>query len=135
MKTSPVSFGSIMVFTINDEKPKANTGDMVKTSFRFNSDLSSFYVLESRKFDEVQIDGSVHNAAPSFCKMLDKRYEHLLPKGSNKVILTEADFFVNSNELQKRYFVTASRDKDEKYIQRILGHGFYLFAAKFYEKE
>ncbi len=135
MKTSPVSFGSLMAFTINDKKPKENAGNMVKTAFIFNYNLSDDYVLEQVKYQGIPIDSSVNNAVPGFCKFLDEQYKNYFKKNSKKVIMTEADFYVNSNEIQKRYFLTASNDKKEKHIQSILGSGFTLFVAKFYDKK
>lgn len=135
MRTSPVSFGSIMVFTINDGKPKADTGDMIRTAFKYNYDLAEFKLLDTIQYTGEEIDGSVYNAAPSFAQLLDKKYRDLVPKGSNKVVLTEADFYVNPREKQKRYFITANSDREESRLQRILGQGMFLFAAKFYDKK
>lgn len=135
MKTSPVSFGSIMVFTLNDGKPKANTADMVRTSFQYNYDLSDYQLIKTVKYDGEQIDGTVYNSTPSFAKLLDKQYKDLLPKGSKKVILTEADFYINAKNMQKKYFLTAATEDDEAEIHKILGKGIALFAAKFYDKK
>ena len=134
MKNAPVSFGTIMVFTTDDKKPKENTRKMIETSFGFNYNLNDYFKLETKEYLAEPIDASIYNAAPSFCKFLDKRYKNSFDKNSNKVILTEADFYVNSKEKQKRYFLTAKTNLMETYIQHIIGCGFTIFAAKFYDK-
>ena len=131
MNLSPVSFGSTMVFTINDGKPKASVPALVKTAFKNNPELEDYILSDTFKYTEEKIDGTVHNAAPNFAEFLDKKYKELLPKGSNKVILTEAEFYVNPKETQKRYFITASNNEQESQIHKILSQGITLFSAKF----
>lgn len=120
MKTSPVSFGSLMCFTIDDDKPKAPVTDMVKMAFLCNDKLMNYNLDKDVWIHKEKVDGIDHNAAADFCKLLDMKYRQLLPKGSNRVILTEADFYVNSKDTEKRYFITAPTAKDEKFILRTL---------------
>lgn len=135
MKTSPVSFGSLMCFTINDGKPKASIPSMLNIAFSCNPKLSG-YNLEKDvvQFNEGAVDGTVHNAAADFCEKLDKKYKDMLPKGSNKVIITEADFYVNPRTTEKRYFLTAPCADDENKILKALGVSNNFYTAKFREK-
>ncbi|MCD7779187.1 MAG: hypothetical protein LUH05_00755 [Candidatus Gastranaerophilales bacterium] len=127
---APVSFGSIHVFTINDGKPKAGIPSLMNMSFNNNSNLKRYNLTDMRKYDE-KIDGTVHNAAKNFAEKLDKEYLNELPKGSRKVILTEADFYVNPRETQKRYFLTAATDADEERIHKILSKSSIFYAARY----
>ena len=131
MKTSPVSFGSILVFTLNDGKPKASVPDMVNISFQNNPLLADYNLLDTFQYKGEEIDGTVHNAAPNFAELLDKKYKDKLPDGSKNVILTEADFYVNPRKTEKRYFITAATNEDETKIHKALSKGITLFAAKF----
>ena len=135
MKTSPVSFGSLMCFTINDGKPKASVPEMVNMAFMCNPKLSGYNLdKDVIEFKTEIIDGTVHNAAADFCEKLDKLYKKMLPKGSNRVVLTEAEFYVNPRETQKRYFLTAPTAEDETKILRTLGVSNDFYTAKFREK-
>lgn len=121
MKTSPVSFGSLMCFTLKNNKPKAPVTDMVKMAFMCNEKLANYDINEDVLVHDEKVKGYVHNAAADFCDVLDLKYRsQLLPKGSNKVVLTEADFYVNSKDTEKKYFITAPTPKDEDIILRAL---------------
>ena len=135
MKSSPVSFGSLMCFTINDGKPKASIPSMLNIAFACNPKLSG-YQLEKDvvQFGGDAVDGTVHNAAADFCEKLDNLYKGMLPKGSNKVIITEADFYVNPRTTEKRYFLTAPSGDDENKILKALGVSNNFYTAKFREK-
>ena len=135
MKTSPVSFGSLMCFTIDDGKPKASIPSMLNIAFVCNSKLSGYKLdKDVVQFKGETVDGTVHNAAADFCEKLDKLYKNLLPKGSNKVLITEADFYVNPRDTEKRYFITAPTADDENKILKALGSSNNFYTAKFREK-
>ena len=131
MKTTPVSFGSLMVFTIKDDKPKAPVPALIKTTFDNNPDLFRYNLSDIVKFEEGIIDGSVHNAAPKFCEFLDKKYKNFLRKNPKNVIFTEANFRVNPFDTEKRYFITAASDADEDKIHKTLSKGITIYSAKF----
>lgn len=121
MKTSPVSFGSLMCFTLKNNKPKAPVTDMVKMAFMCNDKLANYDLCDDVLVHEEKVKGYVHNAAADFCDVLDMKYRgNVLPKGSNRVVLTEADFYVNSGNTEKKYFITAPTPKDEDIILRAL---------------
>lgn len=130
MSIRPVSFGSLMVFTLNDGKPKADVPTLVKTAFNNNEQLREYSLKDGFKHEE-QIDGTVHNASKNFARTLDKKYQKQLPKGSKQVNLTEADFSVNPRETQKRYFLTASTKEEENALLKILSQGSTLYVAQF----
>ena len=134
MKTSPVSFGSILTFTINDGLPKADIKDMVKISFENNSDLFEYNLIED-KYDENIIDNTIRDASANFAMFLDRLYQDRLPKGSKDVIFTEVEFMNNRKKIEKHYYLTAATGKDESKINKILGQGTTMFSAKFYNKK
>lgn len=135
MKTSPVSFGSLMCFTINDGKPKASVPEMINLSFAMNSKLSGYDLqTDVIDFKGEPVDGTVHNAAADFCEKLDKLYKQMLPKGSNKVVITQADFYVNPRDTEKRYFITAPTADDENKILKALGPSNNFYTVKLREK-
>lgn len=129
----PVSFGSLMVFTINDNRPKADVPTLMNISFNNNPSLKDYNLTDTVSFSE-KIDGTVHNASSDFAKNLDKLYKSELPKGSKNVILTEVDFYVNPRETEKRYFLTAATDDDESKIHNILSKSNVFYSAKFNRK-
>lgn len=130
MSIRPVSFGSLMVFTLNDGKPKADVPTLVKTAFNNNEQLSEYHLKDGFKYEE-KIDGTIHNASKNFAHTLDKRYQKHLPKGGKQVNLTEADFSVTPRETQKRYFLTASTREEETALLKILSQGSTLYVAQF----
>lgn len=130
MNIRPVSFGSLMVFTLNDNKPRADVPSLVKTSFHNNKKLKHYKLAEMEVYDE-KIDGTVHNAARNFAEKLDKLYERDLPKGSKKVRFTEVEFYVNPRDTQKRYFLTAATNDDEKKLHEILSQSSVFYTARF----
>ncbi len=133
MNIRPVSFGSLMVFTLNDNKPKADIPTLMKTSFNNNKQLKQYTLTDTVCFSE-KIDGTVHNAAKNFAENLDRLYKKELPKGSKRVKLTEVDFYVNPRETQKRYFLTAATNDDENKIHEILSQSSVFYTAKFNNK-
>ena len=50
MKTSPVSFRSLMCFTIDNGQPKLAIPEMIQTAFTYNDKLSG-YTLEKDIFE------------------------------------------------------------------------------------
>ena len=134
MKSSPVSFGSLMVFTIKDNKPKATIPVLMKASFSNNPKLTKYNLQDTFHHSE-KIDGTVHNAAKKFAAQLDVQYKNRLPKGSSKVILTEADFYVNPHKTEKRYFITAATNDDEEKIHEELSSSSFFYSARFGNKK
>lgn len=129
MAIRPVSFGSLMVFTLKDGKPKADVPTLVKTAFNNNSHLRGYQLQDGFTYQE-KIDGTIHNAAKNFADILDKQYKSQLPKGSKRVNLTEAEFSVSPRKTEKRYFLSAARE-EENTLLKILNQGSTLYAAKF----
>lgn len=134
MNIPPVSFGSLMVFTLNDNKPKANIPQLMKISFHNNPALKQYELTDTVEFKEEKIDGTVHNAAQNFAERLDAKYKKDLPKNSKKVILTEADFYVSPKETQKRYFLTGATNEVEQKLHSILSKSSVFYTAKFRHK-
>ena len=58
----------------------------------------------------------------------------MLPKGSNKVVITQADFYVNPRDTEKRYFITAPTADDENKILKALGPSNNFYTVKLREK-
>lgn len=135
MKTSPVSFGSIMVFTLNDGRPKPPIPLLIRTAFLNNDALKKYHLLDDTyEYTGRAIDGTAHNITADFCKFLDREYAVMLPRSSNKVVLTEADFYTGPVKKQRKYFITAPTEDDERKIHRILGKGLTILAARFGRK-
>ena len=136
MKVSPVSFKSLLCFTINDNKPKGALPTMIKTAFAYNPQLKNYKLDPNIQHYDKEIDATVHNAHDKVCKSLDKKYANLLPKGSNKVILTEVDVYVNPRDVEKRYYLTAATAEDErKILYSSFAESKDFLVAKFGEKD
>ena len=134
MNIPPVSFGSLMVFTINDDKPKVSIPQLLKISFNNNRLLKNYNFVDTfEKYGEV-IDGTVHNAAQNFAEDLDRKYKSILPKGSKDVILTQAEFTINPRETRTRYFLTAATNDDEERLHNILSKSSVFYTARFRNK-
>lgn len=131
MQINPLSFKSLMVFTLEDNKPKAPIPLLMKAAFDNNPKLSSYLLTDVVEFNDDKIDGTVHNASKNFAKRLDVKYKKQLPKDSKKVILTEANFHVNAHETKKRYFLTASTNDKEEELHNILSKSAEYYVAKF----
>ncbi|MCD7878832.1 MAG: hypothetical protein LUG16_02730 [Candidatus Gastranaerophilales bacterium] len=132
MSISPVSFKSLMVFTLKDNKPKASVPDLVKMSFANNPKLKNYKLQNNIIHHDEKIDGTIHNAARNFAKTLDKKYKKSFYNDSKKVYLTEADFYVNPRDTEKRYFLTAASQKDEGNIHKTLIKSPAFYVARFY---
>lgn len=135
MKTNPVSFKSLLVFTIKDGKPKAPVPDLIRASFNNNDFLKQYHLDKDITVFNEKIDGTVYNANSDFCQLLDNKYKLNLPKGSKRVIITEADFYINPKDTEKRYFLTAATNEDENKIHNKLGKSNLFYAAKFKPKK
>ncbi len=132
MNISPVSFGSLMCFTLQDGKPKAPVPVFLKTAFKNNSSLKKYNLdKDITKFDKETIDGTVPNAASDFCYRLDDMYKGRLPKGCKRVILTQANFMGQDGKVEKRFFLTAATANDEEKILKTLAQGNTLYVSKF----
>ncbi len=128
MAIRPVSFGSLMVFTLKDGKPKADVPTYVRTAFKNNEQLKGYELKEGYKYED-EIDGTVHNAAKNFAITLDQRYaKDIKPKQVN---LTQAEFSVSPRKTETRYFLTASTREEEAALLKILSKGSTLYVAKF----
>ena len=128
MAIRPVSFGSLMVFTLKDGKPKADVPTYVRTAFKNNEQLKGYELKEGYKYED-EIDGTVHNAANNFAITLDQRYaKDIKPKQVN---LTQAEFSVSPRKTETRYFLTASTREEEAALLKILSKGSTLYVAKF----
>lgn len=125
----------MLVFTLRDGRPKAPIPDLVKAAFKNNTALQQYRVEKDVFKHNGEIDGTLYNANSDFCQLLDKKYANLLPKGSTKVIITEADFYINDKDTEKRYFVTAPTADDENRIHKQLGQSNAFYAAKFKTKQ
>ena len=150
MKTSSVSFGSIMVgriltrpgrhLPLKDEiglsfpdsngdgghpalrnynlfdktfKPSRNDDGSLRDKDKNTPNRSIYYTH----------DGTVNNAFKNYSFKLDAEYRKrldLFRDNPQKVIFTEADFYVSPREVEKRYFLTAATDEDEAKIHNIL---------------
>lgn len=130
MSVRPVSFKSILVFTINDGKPKADVPSLIKATFGYNKQLKDYKLQDTFEHNE-KIDGTVYNASKNFAIELDKKNRPLMLKGDKKVFLTATDFYVNPRETEKRYFLTASTNEEEREILNVLNKGAVLYAVKF----
>ncbi len=134
MRVSPVAFKSLMVFTLKGDKPSAEVPQIMKYTFDNNNSLKDYNLTKLVPYNKGKIDGTVHNAAADFAGTLDSEYKGELPKGSKKVILTSADFYVNPRETQKRYFLTAATSEDEERLHKILSKSLAFFTVKFRPK-
>ncbi len=134
MNINPISFKSLMVFTLNDGKPKAPMPVLIQTAFRNNPKLKAYKLTDTATFNE-DIDGTVHNAAMNFAKRLDELYRNILTKGSKKVKLTKVNFYVNPRETEERYFLTAATEEDEKRIHKLISRTDKFYSAKFGQKQ
>ncbi len=131
MKISNVSFGSLMATHIKDGKPKASITDLLKLSFQNNPKLKNYNLQEDVvQYNEV-IDGTIHNANLYFAANLDNKYYEKLPKGSKDVIITEVEATINPRETEKRFFITAATNKDEKNIHKILTQTSQYYVNRF----
>lgn len=136
MNVSPVSFKSLLCFTIDDNKPKGMLPAMIKTAFAYNPQLKGYKLDPNIVHHDEKIDGTVHNAHANICDDLDKKYADILPKGSNKVILTEVDVYVNPRDTVKRYYLTAATSEDErKILYSSFANSKDFYVAKFREKQ
>ncbi len=130
MNISPVSFGSLMVCHIKDNKPHAPIPALVEVSFLNNQSLKKYSLQPTRVYPEI-IDGTINNANKKFAMELDNKYKKELPKHSKDVILTEVDAYINPKDTEKRYFITAATEDDEKKIHKYLSQTSGFLTAKF----
>ncbi len=131
MRISPVSFGSLMICKIESGLPKPPVPQLIDTAFRTNKTLSGVYTLQPMKIHDEKIDGTVHDAARNFAFSLNEKYKSQLPKGSKKVILTEAEFYKNPRETEKKYFLTAATNYDEGTIHNAISNGSLFLSVRF----
>lgn len=135
MRTNPVSFKSLLVFTLNDGKPRATVPDIVRMAFKHNDFLKQYNVDPFIREHKEEMDGTVFNANSDFCQYLDEKYRNVLNKGSKRIIMTSADFYINPTDKQKRYFITAATADDEEKILKELGKSNHFYTARFKKKK
>lgn len=134
MNVSPVSFGSLMVFKLNDGKPDKILEQFMKVSFAKNPDLAQ-YSLDATKEAVGVEDGTVHNSAMNYARNLDEAYKAYLQLNPKKVVLTKARFSTNRNKVDTKYFLTAATAEDEEKIHQTLSKSKDFFVAKFYSRK
>ena len=135
MRVPPVSFKSLMVFTLPSDKPKLEVPQLMELSFKHSQALKGYSLSNLVHYDKEKVDGTVHNAYADFAEKLDDEYESQLPRGSKKVIFTEADFYVkNPRETEKRYFLTAATKEDEDKLHKILSKSAAYYTVKYRTK-
>ncbi len=140
MRISPVSFGSLFVFTLKDNKKKSAGQEseiipqLMKVSFNNNPSLKKYELQDLRTYSK-KLDGTVYNAASNLATELDLKYQKQLPRGSNKVILTAADFYINPHNpelgTEKKYFLTAATTRDEKKIHKALSKSTVFYVERY----
>ena len=141
MQVSPISFGSLMIGTLKSGRPKlpvptlinlAFTSDTINISGKEQKNpLLRYELTQPMKQYKEKIDGTVHNANLSFAQQLNNEYRPNMPKGSNKIILTEANFYINPRDTEKRYFITAATDRDEKELHKILSRSKAFYTVRY----
>lgn len=135
MRVPPVSFKSLMVFTLPSNKPKLEVPQLMELSFKHSQALKGYSLGSLVHYDKEKVDGTVHNAYADFAEKLDNEYESQLPRGSKKVMFTEADFYVkNPRETEKRYFLTAATKEDEDKLHKILSKSSAYYTVKYRTK-
>ena len=135
MKTSPVSFGSMMV--VRKPQPgrqiplKDESGNPALRNYRLqdetmtptrNADKSLRYNPKDTSIYNTH-DATVYNAFKNYTFKLDEEYRKnlgLFKNNPQKVIFSEVDFWVSPHKTEKRYFLTAATEEDEIRIHNIL---------------
>lgn len=136
MNIPPVSFKSLMCFTIDDNRPKEDLEKIIKTAFAYNSDLSSFRLDEDVYQHGEVIDGTVYNANANLCDELDKIHKNKFLDAPRKVILSVVDVAINPRETRKRYYLTAATTEDEnKILTSSFAKSKDFYVAKFRNKQ
>ena len=130
MSVKPVSFKSILVFTIKDGKPKADVPSLTRATFEYNNQLKKYNLQDTFEHEE-KLDGTVHNATKNFAIELDKKHRPAMLRADKRVFMTAADFYVNPRETEKRYFLTAATNEQEREILNVLNKGAVLYAVMF----
>ena len=132
MNVGRVSFGSLMLFKLNNDRSQTSIPEHVKRCFEYNSELKGYNLKDTVYCDKPQ-DLTVHNGARNFALSLDQKYKDKLHFHNKDVYLTEADFFIDPNNTKKRYFLTAASSSDENKIYQVLqaGNGNHFYTVKF----
>lgn len=126
MKISPVSFGSLLCFPMPGAMDTETVDNMLWAAFKNNPKLSGYDlqddVFEYRTPNNEPIDGSVQNALGDFSDKLDSIHKDKLIPGSNKVIISRANFTDMNDKrmVRENYFITAPTSKDEDKILQAL---------------
>jgi hypothetical protein len=100
--------------------------NMLWAAFKNNPKLSGYDlqddVFEYRTPNNEPIDGSVQNALGDFSDKLDSIHKDKLIPGSNKVIISRANFTDMNDKrmVRENYFITAPTSKDEDKILQAL---------------
>ena len=146
MKTSPVSFGSLMVVRLPKPGKQIPLKDEIGLSFPDANGDGGNVVLKNYRLQDKTIkptrnpddsirynpkdtsiynthDGTVYNAFKNYALKLDNEYRKkldLFRDNPHKVIFSEVDFWTDHSQTEKRYFLTAATEDDEKRIHNIL---------------
>jgi hypothetical protein len=140
MNIPPVSFGSLLVFTLDDAN-SASIPDLMKATFENNPVLSNYELTDTFEYtkkgdEDTVLDGTIWNSRKNFADELDLLHQNTLDKKPQKVILTSAEFTKNPRETRTLYFLTAATDKDEKKIHETLSKSSSYLINRFgYKKE
>ena len=130
MKISPVSFGSIMLFQLKDGRPKIDIPTIMETAFQRNNALIGYNLSEIQIIDDDRIDYSINNSSAVFSENLDNRYREELDKYHDRIFFSEANFVYTPKNVEKRYFITAHNDEEERYLQSIFQLDRSLYAVR-----
>lgn len=148
MRTSPVSFGSLMVGRLYQPGHHLPLKDEISLSFPDSNGNGGHVALRNynlcdktytptrnedgslRDMPNCSIysthDGTVYNAFKNYALKLDDEYRKnldLFRDNPQKVIFTEVDFYVSPRQTEKRYFLTAATADDEAKIHSVLSQG------------
>lgn len=157
MKTSPVSFGSLMVGRLYQPGHHLPLRDEISLSFPDSNGDGGHPALRSYNLDDKTYtptrnddgslrdndtpdtsiytahDGTVYNAFKNYALKLDDEYRKkldLFRDNPQKVIFTEVDFYVSPRQTEKRYFLTAATNDDEAKIHNVLSQGYRYLVGR-----
>ena len=133
------SFGSLMVVRLNQPGVHVPLQDEISLAFPDpksgnggNPSLKG-YSLSDTFYHSETIDGTVYNAAKNFGRTLDDLYRKKEFKNDPKrVIFTEANFYKNPTETEKKFYLTAATDSEEDKIHRILSESARYLVVKWH---
>lgn len=128
----PVSFGSLMAFTVKHNNNYLS--EMLKASFTSPTTahhLNEKYVLVEKPLERDVYDGTAFNATKNVANKLDNKYKEDFRVNPRKVFLTPVKISDRSGAIQTRYFITAATQEDEDTIHNSLSGTNQFLVAKF----